>query len=92
LRITNPRGFEATDTLEGMNEGATAFRSLPNPADYASLRVSHLDASTRDVAYLYAAYARDKATRSADATSFEDAVRQHRIIDQITRTSETFFG
>jgi len=94
LRITNPRGFEARDdhAIEGMIKGAPAFVPLPVPAEYASLPVSHLDASTQDVAYLYAAYARDKATGSSDATSFEDAVRQHRLIDQITRTSETFFG
>jgi predicted dehydrogenase len=92
LRITNARGFENAEdnAIAGMNKGADAFVSLPIPAEYASLPVSHLDASVQDVAYLYAAYARDKETNSTDATSFEDALRQHRLIDQITQASERF--
>jgi predicted dehydrogenase len=74
-----------------MNKGGDTFVALPIPKKYASLPVSHLDASAQDVAYLYAAYARDKETGSADATSFEDALRQHRLIDQIAQTSESFF-
>jgi hypothetical protein len=73
-----------------MNKGADAFVALPIPAEYALLPISHLDASAQDVAYLYAAYARDKETNSTDSTSFEDALRQHRLIDQITRASERF--
>jgi predicted dehydrogenase len=92
LRITNARGFENVkdNAIAGMNKGADAFVSLPIPAEYASLPVSHLDASVQDVAYLYAAYARDKETNSTDATSFEDALRQHRLIDQMTEASERF--
>ncbi|MFM0395100.1 Gfo/Idh/MocA family protein [Paraburkholderia phytofirmans] len=93
LRITNARGFQNTEDNEiaGMNKDGDTFVALPIPARYASLPVSHLDASAQDVAYLYAAYARDKETGSADATSFEDALRQHRLIDQIAQTSESFF-
>jgi predicted dehydrogenase len=54
--------------------------------------VTHLDASAQDVAYLYAAYAEDKATGSSNATRFEDALRQHRLIDRITEASRTFFN
>ena len=50
----------------------------------------HLDASAQDVAYLYSAYARDKDTGTADVTSFEDALRQHRLIDQITHSAQSF--
>ncbi|UWS29880.1 hypothetical protein [Erwinia pyrifoliae] len=46
----------------------------------------------QDVAYLYTAYARDKATGSDEATTFEDAVNQHRLIDQITESSARFFS
>ncbi|SEF14356.1 Predicted dehydrogenase [Burkholderia sp. WP9] len=93
LRITNARGFQNTEdnAIAGMNKGTDTFVALPIPATYASLPVSHLDASAQDVAYLYAAYARDKETGSADATSFKDAVRQHRLIDQIAQTSGSFF-
>jgi predicted dehydrogenase len=92
LRITNARGFQNTEdnTVSGMNNGADTFVALPVPAEYRSLPVSHLDASAQDVAYLYAAYARDKETGTNEATSFEDALRQHRLIDRITLASEAF--
>jgi hypothetical protein len=51
-----------------------------------------MDASARDVAYLYSAYARDKANGTNEATSFEDAVRQHRLIDRINASSAAFFA
>jgi predicted dehydrogenase len=94
LRITNPRAFEnkADNVIEGMNKGADAFAVLPIPPEYASLPVSHLDASAQDVAYLYAAYARDKHTGSADAPNFKDALRQHQLIDKITQASEEFLS
>jgi predicted dehydrogenase len=92
LRITNARGFENTEdnAISGMTGNADAFVPLPIPPEYASLPVSHLDASAQDVAYLYSAYARDKDTGTADVTSFEDAVRQHRLIDQITHSAQSF--
>ncbi|WP_041474045.1 Gfo/Idh/MocA family protein [Erwinia pyrifoliae] len=94
LRITNAHGFENKDdnSLAIMRNGVEAFAALPVPAEYAFLPVSHLDASSQDVAYLYTAYARDKATGSDEATTFEDAVNQHRLIDQITESSARFFS
>lgn len=94
LRITNARGFENKDdnAIAVMRNGVEAFENLPVPAEYASLPVSHLDASSQDVAYLYAAYARDKATGSNKATTFDDALRQHQLIDQITASSAQFFS
>jgi hypothetical protein len=44
-----------------------------------------------DVAHLYATYARDKANGTSEAPSFRDAVRQHKLIDQIAHASEAFF-
>jgi predicted dehydrogenase len=92
LRITNPRSFQNPEdnAVSAMSDDTGAFKPLPTPAAYAPLPVAHLDASVQDVAYLYAAYARDKATGSADAPSFEDAVRQHRLIDEIRQASESF--
>ena len=68
-----------------------SFSQLPVPATYQSLEVSHLDASVQDVAYLYAAYARDQKKGTSEASNFRDAVKQHQLIDRIAQTSETFF-
>lgn len=94
LRITNARGFENKDdnSIAVMRNGIESFETLPVPVEYAFLPVSHLDASAQDVAYLYAAYARDKATNSHDATTFDDALRQHKLIDRIAQSSNCFFG
>ena len=93
LRITNPLAFknEQDNTIEGVNGGGLSFSRLPVPAEYRALPVSHLDASAQDVAYLSAAYARDRASGTSEAGDFRDAVRQHHLIDQIVRTSEAFF-
>lgn len=94
LRITNARGFENKEdnSVAVMRNGVEIFENLPVPAEYAFLPVYHLDASSQDVAYLYAAYARDKITGLNDATTFEDALRQHQLIDQITESSVRFFS
>jgi hypothetical protein len=68
-----------------------SFSQLPVPATYQSLAVSHLDASVQDVAYLYAAYARDQKNGTSEASNFRDAVKQHQLVDQIVHTSKTFF-
>ncbi|MDM0106587.1 Gfo/Idh/MocA family oxidoreductase [Variovorax sp. J22R24] len=92
LRITNPRGFQNPEdhAVWAMSDDTGSFKLMPTPAEYMPLPVSHLDASVQDVAYLYAAYARDKRTSSTDAPSFEDAIRQHRLIDEIRQKSEAF--
>lgn len=94
LRITNARGFQNEDDnlIQEMRNGVEQFVDLPVPTEYTYLPVSHLDASSQDVAYLYAAYARDKSKGTSEATTFEDAVRQHQLIDQITASSESFFN
>jgi predicted dehydrogenase len=93
LRVSNPRAFENKEdnTIEGVNGEGASLSPLPVPAEYRSLEVSHLDASSQDVAYLYAAYARDRKNGTSKASNFRDAVRQHQFIDQIVQTSETFF-
>jgi predicted dehydrogenase len=93
LRVTNSRAFENKEdnSIEGVNGDGSSLSPLPVPAEYRSLANSHLDASVQDVAYLYAAYARDKKTGTSEASNFRDALRQHQLIDQIVQTSETFF-
>jgi hypothetical protein len=72
-----------------MSDDVGVFSPMRLPVHYSSLPVSHLGAVVQDVAYLYAACARDKATGSRDATTFEDAVSPHRLIDEITTQSVT---
>ena len=93
LKVTNPRAFENKEDnfIEGVNGDGSSLSPLPVPAQYRSLEVSHLDVSVQDVAYLYAAYARDTKNGTSEASNFRDAVRQHQLIDQIVQTSETFF-
>ena len=92
MRITNPRAFENKEdnSVEGVNGDGSSLSPLPVPAEYRSLEVSHLDASVQDVAYLYAAYARDRKNGTSEASNFRDALRQHQLIDQIVRSSEVY--
>jgi hypothetical protein len=70
-----------------VNGDETSLSPLPVPAEYRSLAA----ASVQDVAYFYAAYARDRKNGTSETSNFRDAVRQHHLIDQIVQTSETFF-
>lgn len=92
LRITNPRAFENKDdnAIHGMKGDATGFSPLPIPHEYKPLAKSGLDVSAQDLAYLYAAYASDMKNGTSEASNFRDAVRQHRLIDEIYKTSEAF--
>ena len=92
LRITNLLAFENKEDnhIEGANGDQSSLSPLPVPAAYRSLPVSHLDASVQDVAYLYAAYTRDRKEGTTEASNFKDAVRQHQLIDQMVETSEAF--
>jgi len=93
LKITNSKAFENRNdnTVEGMNGDQSSLILLPVPEEYRSLPVDHLDASTQDMAYLYDAFARDRKNGTSIASNFKDALKQHRFIDQITKTSEEFF-
>ncbi|MGI4762488.1 MAG: Gfo/Idh/MocA family protein [Janthinobacterium lividum] len=94
LRMTNVLAFgnKEDNAIEGMRGDETTFSPLPVPAAYHALPVAHLDASVQDVAYLYAAYAHDRQNGTSEASSFHDALKQHHLLDQIARTSETFFS
>lgn len=95
LRLTNDRAFENTEdnTVHGVNGDSgngSALAVLPVPEEYRSLPDASLDESVQDLAHLYAAFARDKANGTSEATTFEDAVRQHHLIDRIQQSSEEF--
>ncbi len=93
LRITNPLAFQNRDdnSIQGISGVETSFSPLPVPEQYQSLASSGLDMSQQDLAYLYAAFADDKKNSTWEASNFNDAVRQHRLIDDICETSERFF-
>jgi len=93
LRITNPLALQNKDdnAIEGMNGDAQTFSPLPVPEKYQPLAKSGLDVSVQDLAYLYSAYASDKVKGTSEASNFRDAVRQHRLIDEIHRKSAAFF-
>jgi len=94
LRMTNPRAFQNKDdnAIEGMKGDEDSFSPLPVPAKYQPLAGSGLDVSQQDVAYLYSAYADDKKNGTSEVSNFADAVREHRVIDQMLQTSEAVFG
>ena len=94
LRITNPRAFENKDdnAIQGMNGNAESFSPLLIPGEYETLAESGLDVSAQDLAYLYEAYASDKTNGTSQASNFKDAVRQHHLIDEISKTSAAFLG
>lgn len=94
LRITNPLAFQnrSDNAIEGMNGDARTFSPLPVPDKYETLAKSGLDVSAQDLAYLYAAYASDRANGTSEASNFSDAVRQHHLIDEIYKTSQEFFA
>ena len=90
LQVTNDKAFlnKEDNIVRGMNGDNMTFTTLSIPQSYYTLPASTLDVSSQDVAYLYDAYARDKRDNTTIASSFKDAVRQHKLIDQILDSSE----
>ncbi|GAA4811143.1 Gfo/Idh/MocA family oxidoreductase [Streptomyces ziwulingensis] len=91
LRLTNPRAFQNTEdnTLHGADGDSDThtLAALPVPEEYRSLPDTSLDVSVQDLAHLYAAFARDKADGTTEASTFADAVDQHHLIDRIQQSS-----
>jgi len=93
LRITNPLAFgnKEDNVIDGMKGDAKSLAVIPLPAAYNYLPVSHLDASSQDMAYLYDVYAQDRKNGTSEASNFGDAMKQHYLIDQIIESSQKFF-
>jgi predicted dehydrogenase len=91
LKITNSRSFvtKQDNVIEGAQGEGGGWQVLPTPARYRKIPESDLDVSVQDLAQLYAAFARDRATGTASARNFADAVAMHRIIDSIDSASTT---
>jgi len=93
LRVTNVLAFlnKHDNTIEGMRGEDQTFRPLPVPEAYRPLADVGLDVSQQDVAYLYWAYAQDRANGTSNAANFADAIRQHEIVDRMFATSGATF-
>src|SRR4051794_11581326 len=81
-------------TISSRESTATTRRCPRRPcrARYRTVSHSSLDESVADVAHVYATYAQDKANGTTGAPNFRDAVRQHKLIDEIVHASAAFFG
>jgi len=93
LQVTNALAFQNKEDnlIQGMHGEESSLSPISVPAKYRSLALS-LDASALDLAYLYAAYARDRKEGTSEASNFKDAVQQHQLIDRVFQTSEAVFG
>ena len=91
LKISNVLSFQNPDDniIEGSQGNGENLQVLPVPETYQRLPDSKLDASVLDLAYLYSAYAEDRANVTQRAPSFQDAVRLHKLIDLISEASIT---
>jgi hypothetical protein len=89
LRITNTKSFgtKQDNLIEGSQGDSGEWRVLPTPERYHTIPDSSLDVSVQDLAQLYSAFAKDRASGTSHARSFSDAVAMHRVIDAINSAS-----
>jgi hypothetical protein len=73
--------------IEGSQGDGGEWHVLATPARYHTIPDSSLDVTVQDLAQLYAAFAKDRASGTSDARSFSDAVAMHRVIDAINSAS-----
>jgi predicted dehydrogenase len=93
LRISNPLAFlnKEDNLIEGMKGDEKKLSQIVVPVEFQTPNFRHFDASSHDVVYLYASYAKDVKNGTSKTSNFRDALRQHYLIDQIVQTSESFF-
>jgi predicted dehydrogenase len=89
LRITNTKAFgtKKDNLIEGSQGDGGEWHVLPTPERYHTIPNSSLDVSVQDLAQLYAAFAKDRASGTSQARSFSNAVAMHRLIDAIDNAS-----
>lgn len=90
LKVTNVSAFggHGQDYLiAGANGDGVPLATLDVPASYDALPLNELPSAVRELAHLYAAFARDMATGSRTAPNFEDAIRVHALIDEAVGTN-----
>ena len=91
LRITNRSAFGGVGddyVVEGAHGDDLPLAVLPVPAPDTGLPPSDLPSAVLELAHLYAAFARDLATGSQDAPSFDDAVWLHGLFDRFDLSSQ----
>ena len=84
LKLSNRTSFgDSHNVIEAAQGDAQPLRELPVPAAYDWLPPNTLGGSQRELANLYAAYARDIRDGSELAPTFADAIAMHALIGQI---------
>ncbi len=92
LRIINRSAFGNVGDdyrIEGAHADNAPLEPLPVPASYDRLPASDLPSAVLELAELYVAYAEDVRTGTQTASTFEDAVRMHKLLDAAVASSET---
>ena len=91
LQVTNEKAFvtKHNDLIRGAQGDGQIWRELPTPNHLSLLPPTELDASVKDLAHLYAAFARDRVHGGKTARDFSDAVAMHTMIDVIYQASSS---
>jgi predicted dehydrogenase len=91
LRVTNEKlyGNSLDNQIMGAQGSGKTLEVLPVPEEYKLPAASGLDASVQDLLYLYAAHAESNGSGRSNAPGFVEAVRAHRFIDAIARSSDS---
>ncbi|WP_239467094.1 Gfo/Idh/MocA family protein [Rhodoferax koreense] len=92
LRITNRSAFgDVGDdyVIQGAHGDDLPLRSMPIPQSYDTLPPSALPSAVLELAQLYAAFAHDVDHGTHHASTFDDAVRMHRLLDAAKLSSDT---
>ncbi len=90
LRITNRSAFGGVGddyVVEGAHGDDLPLAALPVPSPGTGLPESDLPSAVLELAHLYAAFARDLATGSQTAPTFDDAVWLHGLFDRFDASS-----
>lgn len=88
LRISNGSSFgDSPNVIEAAQGDAQPMTVLTVPARYDWLPANDLGGSQRELAYLYAAHARDIREGTHTAPTFADAMAMHRLIDTMEVSS-----
>jgi predicted dehydrogenase len=90
IRINNTSAFgDLGDdyVIEGARGDNIPLQTLDIPAEYNWLPASDLPSAVLELANLYVAFARDLATGTQTAPTFDDAVWMHRLIELFETSS-----
>jgi hypothetical protein len=76
-----------SDDQEGARGDNIPLQTLEIPAEYNWIPASDLPSAVLELANLYVAFARDLATGTQTAPTFDDAVWMHRLIELFETSS-----